>query len=282
MAVAALLAALLVGTEPSVQIVSPAAGASYFAPATIRVWARSTGPATRVDFYLGGRRIAAVPRAADEGADEPWATVTGVRAGSYDLFVRAVTNGGSVESAHVPITVVERSRSAGQILELLKEEQMGNSIYPVAVIADQAPGRARQTGYPEPFASRMAGRRKHPLADLFGITNFGVNLTRLAPGASSALRHAHSKQDEFAYVLQGNPTLHTNEGISRLAPGMCAGFRAGGGNAHRLVNDTAEEVVYLEIGDRTPGDEGTYPDDDLMTVFTGGRWNYLHKDGTPW
>ena len=124
----------------------------------------------------------------------------------------------------------------------------------------------------------MAGRRKHPLGDLFGLVNFGVNLTRLAPGAVSALRHAHSKQDELVYILQGHPTLHTDEGRMRLAPGMCAGFKAGTGNAHRLINETQEEVVYLEVGDRTPGDEGRYPDDDLKAVMAGGQWKFVHKD----
>src|SRR3982751_3534515 len=121
-----------------------------------------------------------------------------------------------------------------------------------AILAQEAPARTKPSNYPEPFASRMAGRRKHPLGDLFGLTNFGVNLTRLAPKAFSALRHAHTKQDEFLYVLEGYPTLHTDQGRTRLSPGMCAGFKAGTGNAHRLINETEEEVVYLEVGDRTP------------------------------
>ena len=154
--------------------------------------------------------------------------------------------------------------------------------YPVALVAADAPPRARSSVYPEPFASQMAGRRKHPLGDLFGLANFGVNLTRISPGGGSALRHAHSKQDEFIYVLEGNPTLHTDEGRTRLAPGMCAGFKAGTGNGHRLVNETAEDVVYLEIGDRTPGDEGTYPDDDLKAQIIDGKWRFFHKDGTPY
>jgi uncharacterized cupin superfamily protein len=128
----------------------------------------------------------------------------------------------------------------------------------------------------------MAGREKRQLGDFFGLTNFGVNLTRLAPGAVSALRHAHTRQDEFVYVLQGRPTLHTDEGLTPLSPGMCAGFKAGTGNAHRLVNETAEEVVYLEVGDRTPGDEGSYPDDDLQARLAAGKWEFVHKDGTPY
>jgi uncharacterized cupin superfamily protein len=128
----------------------------------------------------------------------------------------------------------------------------------------------------------MAGRQKHPLGDLFGLANFGVNLTRLAPNAVSALRHAHSKQDEFIYILQGSPTLQTDEGRIKLAPGMCAGFRAGMGNGHHLINETAAEVIYLEVGDRTPGDEGSYPDDDLKAVSVEGNWRFTRKDGTPY
>jgi len=128
----------------------------------------------------------------------------------------------------------------------------------------------------------VAGREKRALGDLFGLTNFGVNLTRLAPHAASALRHAHTKQDEFVYILQGYPTLQTDEGLTRLTPGMCAGFKAGTGNGHCLVNETAEDVVYLEVGDRTPGDAGTYPDDDLKAMLVEGKWQYVHKDGTPY
>ena len=83
---------------------------------------------------------------------------------------------------------------------------------PVAIVAADAPARAKPTNYPQPFAARVGGRDKHPLGDLFGLTNFGVNLTRLQPGAISALRHAHSKQDEFVYVLSGELVLVTDEG----------------------------------------------------------------------
>ena len=153
---------------------------------------------------------------------------------------------------------------------------------PVALLASEAPARTKPSNYPEPFASRMAGRVKQPLGDLFGLTNFGVNLTRLAPKAVSSLRHSHSKQDEFIYILQGNPVLHTDEGQTQLAPGLCAGFKAGTGNGHRLVNESTEEVVYLEAGERTPGDEGSYPDDDLKALLVEGNWQYVHKDGAPY
>ena len=159
---------------------------------------------------------------------------------------------------------------------------MTETSIPIAIVAAEAPPRAKATNYPEPFASRMAGREKRPLGDLFGLSNFGVNLTRLAPGAVSALRHAHSKQDEFVYILSGRPKLRTDAGETALAPGMCAGFKAGTGDAHRLLNETDAEVVYLEIGDRTPGDEGSYPDDDLVAARAGERWVFARKDGTPY
>jgi uncharacterized cupin superfamily protein len=160
---------------------------------------------------------------------------------------------------------------------------MANPRPPVALLAAEAPPRAKPSSYPEPFATRVAGRVKRPLGDLFGLANFGVNLTRLPPGAISALRHAHTKQDEFVYILEGHPTLRTDEGGTPLAPGMCAGFKAGTGNGHHLVNETREDVVYLEIGDRTPGDGATYPDDDLEAVFVeAGKWKFVHKDGRPY
>ncbi|WP_276528261.1 cupin domain-containing protein [Yersinia bercovieri] len=118
----------------------------------------------------------------------------------------------------------------------------------IAINAMDAPVRTKPSNYPEPFASRMVGREKRSLGDLFALANFGVNLTRLAPNAVSALRHAHTKQDEFIYILQGRPTLYTDEGLTELSPGMCAGFKAGSGNGHHLVNETSEEVVYIEVG----------------------------------
>lgn len=157
------------------------------------------------------------------------------------------------------------------------------SSHPLTVVASEVLPRSKPSNYPEPFASRMGGREKRALGNVFGLSNFGVNHTRLAPGAQSALRHAHSKQDEFVYILQGHPTLVTDEGSTLLAPGVCAGFAAGTGNAHHLINTTAEDVVYLEVGDRTPGDAGTYPDDDLQAVLQpDGSWAFLHKDGTPY
>ena len=153
---------------------------------------------------------------------------------------------------------------------------------PVAVVAAEVPVRARPSAYPAPFMPRVSGREKRQLGDVFGLKNFGVNLTRLAPNAESALRHSHEKQDEFVYILEGNPTLITDEGRMPLSPGMCAGFRAGTGNAHHLVNETDRDVVYLEIGDRTPGENAAYPDDDLALVNVEGKYRYTRKDGTPY
>jgi uncharacterized cupin superfamily protein len=153
---------------------------------------------------------------------------------------------------------------------------------PIAFPVADVPPRAKLSNYPEPFFSRMAGRDKRPLGDLFGLANFGVNLTRLKPGGSSSIRHAHTKQDEFVYILEGRPTLITDAGRTALKPGMCAGFKAGTGDAHHLINETEEEVVYLEIGDRTNGDAVTYPDDDLAVITVDGQRRMAHKDGTPY
>jgi uncharacterized cupin superfamily protein len=154
--------------------------------------------------------------------------------------------------------------------------------YRAALVAAEAPPRAKQTNYPEPFAARVAGRLKRPLGELFGLRNFGVNLTRLAPGASSSLHHRHSRQDEFIYVLEGEATLVTDAGKTQLRPGMAAGFAAGG-VAHHLENHGDRDCVILEIGDRSPGDEVSYPVDDIEAVMgADGKWLFAHKNGTPY
>ena len=154
--------------------------------------------------------------------------------------------------------------------------------FPIALCAADAPLRRTPSSYPEPFAGRMAGRQKQPLGELFGITNFGINRVRLAPGAVSALRHGHSRQDEFVYILSGTPTLLTDAGKTPLTPGMCAGFRAGQTDAHCLINESRDAVLYLEIGDRSAGDAAHYPDDDLMAMLVDGQWRFVHKDGRPY
>jgi uncharacterized cupin superfamily protein len=152
---------------------------------------------------------------------------------------------------------------------------------PIAIVAAEAPTRKKPTGYPPDLRRAVEGREKRTLGDLFGLTSFGVNLTRLAPGAASALRHAHRTQDEFVYILEGTPTLITDAGETPLAPGQCAGFRAGTGDAHHLVNRSSADVVFLEVGDRSPNDRVTYPDDDLV-AWSGpdGAWQYSRKDGS--
>lgn|SRR5690349_14134758 len=150
----------------------------------------------------------------------------------------------------------------------------------IAIAAEEVALRST-SGYPAPYQPRVAGRTKRALGDAFGLTNFGVNLTRVPPGAASALRHSHTKQDEFVYILEGAPTLVTNAGETQLAPGMCAGFPHGTGDAHQLVNRTDRDVVYLEVGDRTPGDEPDYPDDDVAAQMgPDGKWRFTHKDGS--
>lgn len=153
--------------------------------------------------------------------------------------------------------------------------------YPDAVIAVDAAPNATRSVYPEPFASRMNQREKRRLGNIFGLTNFGVNLTRLAPGGISSLYHAHSKQDEFIYILEGNPILQTDHGPVTLSPGMCAGFKAGTSKAHNLVNNTNKDVCFLEVGDRSPNDQVIYPNDDLSAREENGVWIFTHKDGTP-
>jgi len=138
------------------------------------------------------------------------------------------------------------------------------------------------SGYPEPFKSRVAARRKQRLGDALGLKHFGVNLTTIPPGAVSALRHWHSHEDEFIYIVSGELVLVTNDGEQRLTPGMCAGFPAGKPDGHCLVNRTGKDAVYLEVGDRSPDDAVTYPDDDIAGRATPQGRRFTRKDGTPY
>jgi len=145
-----------------------------------------------------------------------------------------------------------------------------------------APPRTKPSNYPEPYFSRMARREKRQLGDAFGLNKFGVNLTRLDPGGESALLHRHSKQEEFIFILEGEPTLVTETDELQLAPGMCAGFPPDG-VAHHLINRTERPVHYLEIGDRVESDEASYPADDIQAAMgLEGKWIFTHKDGTPY
>lgn len=153
---------------------------------------------------------------------------------------------------------------------------------PIAVIAAEMPPRAGPSNYPADLVAKIGNRRKTTLGDVFGLTNFGVNIVRLPPGSASALRHAHEKQDEFVYVLEGACTLVTDAGETPMTAGMCAGFRAGTWDAHHLVNRGTADCLYLEVGDRTLFEKVIYPDDDLM-ILPGedGKSVYYRKDGTP-
>jgi uncharacterized cupin superfamily protein len=137
------------------------------------------------------------------------------------------------------------------------------------------------TSYPEPYRAANQQRWNRRLGDHAKLTNYGVNLTRIVPGGQSSDRHAHSRQDEFVYVLQGEVALETDAGVQVLRPGMCAGFPAGTGNAHRFVNRTAGDVLLLVIGDRTAGDEVSYPDIDMHgRMGPDGSYTFTRKDGT--
>jgi uncharacterized cupin superfamily protein len=138
------------------------------------------------------------------------------------------------------------------------------------------------SNYPEPLRPRVAGRAKHRLGEALGLKNFGVNLTTLKPGAQSALRHWHEKQDEFIYVVSGELVLVTDAGEHTLRPGMCAGFPAGRPDGHHLLNRGNCDAAYLEVGDRTPDDAVTYPDDDLAAQATPAGWRFTRRDGTPY
>ena len=135
--------------------------------------------------------------------------------------------------------------------------------------------------YPEPFHEPCAGRARWKLGDLAGLTQFGVNLLRLEPGAWSSQRHWHEAEDEFVYILQGEVVLVQDAGETVLKAGDCAGFKAGDPDGHHLQNRSGEEAVVLEVGSRRWGEGAIdYPDIDL--VFPKGARGFHHRDGTPY
>jgi len=142
---------------------------------------------------------------------------------------------------------------------------------------------AARTGtiYPAAYAAAMEGRAKRALGDRFGLSQFGVNLTVLAPGAASSERHWHETEDEFVLVLEGEVTLIDEQGEHLLSPGMCMGFKAGVANAHKLVNRSPAPVTLLEVGTRSEGDRVHYPDVDMAAVKVDGKFRITRKDGTP-
>ena len=137
------------------------------------------------------------------------------------------------------------------------------------------------SSYPEPFRALNQQRWNRRLGAHAGLVNFGVNLTRIVPGGQSSCRHAHTRQDEFIYVLQGEVELETNAGRQTLRAGLCVGFPAGTGDAHRFVNRSAADVLLLVVGDRTAGDEVIYPDIDMHgRMGDDGKYTFTRKDGT--
>ena len=138
---------------------------------------------------------------------------------------------------------------------------------------------SRGSGYPEPYRSRMGDRAKKRLGNACGLTRFGVNLVSLGAGGQSALRHWHTLEDEFVYVLTGEVVLISEEGEQTLRAGMCAGYPAGKRSAHHFVNRSNAPAQYLEVGNRIDGDNAFYPDDDLLWMETEGGTIAAHKDG---
>lgn len=139
-----------------------------------------------------------------------------------------------------------------------------------------------RTGYPPPYDRAVVGRERKRLGNAAGLDQFGVNLTRLKPGAASAQRHWHEQEDEFVFILQGEATLVEDEGETVLKPGDAAGFKANIGNGHHLVNKSARDVVYLEVGTRSKYERADYPDIDLKVVRDDKGARFTHKNGEPY
>jgi uncharacterized cupin superfamily protein len=136
--------------------------------------------------------------------------------------------------------------------------------------------------YPAPFGDPVAGREKRALGDPLGLTQFGVNLVTLAPGAWSSQRHWHVHEDEFIYILEGEVTLVTEAGEAVLRAGMAAGFPAGKADGHHLINRSDAPVRYLEAGTRAEHEEAQYSDIDMMARKQGGRFVFMRKNGEPY
>jgi uncharacterized cupin superfamily protein len=148
---------------------------------------------------------------------------------------------------------------------------------------DIAKAEVRTKGvYPGALKRVTEGREKTALGNVAGLTQFGVNLTRLKPGAGSALRHWHEQEDEFVYVLEGEIVLIEDGGERLLKPGDCAGFKAGVANGHQLVNKSQRDAVYLEIGTRAATERAHYPDVDLVMERDAHGMRFLHRSGEPY
>jgi uncharacterized cupin superfamily protein len=138
------------------------------------------------------------------------------------------------------------------------------------------------TAYPPQYAGKLKGREKRLLGELFGLSQFGVNLLTLAPGSWSSQRHWHEAEDEFVYVLEGEIVLIDDRGEHPMSAGMCAGFKAGVANAHHLVNRSDKPAVCLEVGTRMKDERVYYADIDMQGVRSdGGPWKFTRRDGSP-
>jgi uncharacterized cupin superfamily protein len=133
--------------------------------------------------------------------------------------------------------------------------------------------------YPKKFAAVIAGREKQRLGDVVGLTQFGVNVTRIKPGSASALRHWHEQEDEFIYMLEGELVLAENDGETVLRPGEAAGFKAASGIGHCLINRGSRDAVYLEIGTRAASERVHYCDVDMIMERDGAGRRYLSRSG---
>lgn len=142
--------------------------------------------------------------------------------------------------------------------------------------------RKGSPNYPAAFQAVCAGRHKTPLGNAAGLTQFGVNLTRLEPGASTSVRHWHEQEDEFVFILKGECILIENVGETLLRAGECAGFKAGVANAHTIVNRSQADVVMIEVGTRALSERTHYPGSDLKFERDGKILRVLHRDGTPY
>jgi len=136
--------------------------------------------------------------------------------------------------------------------------------------------------YPPPFDKLVAGRETRRLGDAAGLTQFGVSLVRLKPGAAAGVRHWHENEDEFIYVLEGEATLVEDDGETKLGPGGAAAFKAGVPNGHSMINKSKVDVVMLVVGTRAKQERGHYPDVDLAYEFDGKAFRFLHKSGEPY
>jgi uncharacterized cupin superfamily protein len=150
---------------------------------------------------------------------------------------------------------------------------------PASVIDSASVEKKAGSGYPQEFRKEVADRARARLGDLFGLTQFGVNVVTLPPGAWSSHRHWHETEDEFVYILDGEITLIDNAGEHRMTKGMCAGFKANNGNGHHLINKSDNPATYLEVGSRKDTDRVTYSDIDMKAEKDAGPWRFVRKDG---